>query len=265
VGNAKIAVITGAASGIGKACAHRLAALQYQLVLCDIDETRLEKTAVDLGDAVMFAASFDVANREHVAAFCEHIRDIAPAVDVLINNAGIGHIGTIESTTHEDWDRVLAVNLFAAIQFCRELAPMMKARKQGHIFNIASVLSFTPLADSIAYVTSKYALLGMSLSLRNQLSPHGVLVSAICPGFIATHILPKGRSQQQDMLSQHFEKYGAAPAVVANAIVAALESGRPIVPGTKLAHLLWWWSRLLPEGVEAMVLRVDRMRKRILK
>lgn len=256
-------VITGAGSGIGRATARGFAARGDDLVLCDLDEAALTAVVDELGERVRFAAVVDVADANQMAQFAQDAQAACDpdGVRVLVNNAGVAHVGGALATSLAQWNRVIDVNVRGVVHGCHFFAPRMVKAGRGVIINVSSVLGFTPLADAVAYVASKYAVLGMSQSMHRELERHGVAVCAICPGLIATNIINAATwggaapGSRRGRLAALFARSGASPEVVARAIMRAADRPSPVVPVTKEAWLMWAHARLVPEQVTARVAR----------
>jgi NAD(P)-dependent dehydrogenase (short-subunit alcohol dehydrogenase family) len=245
-------VITGAASGIGRATAQAFARRGARLLLCDRDAEPLAALSKELASHVELAERVDVSDRAAMAAFAAAAHAITPAVDVLVNNAGVAFAGRFLDTSLDDFDWVINVNLRGVVHGCHYFAPAMVARGGGgQIINLSSVLGFWGAPQVSAYVASKFAVLGFSQSLRAELAQHRVGVTAICPGMIATSIVDRARygttiDGRRDQLVNLFAKRGATPAVVAEAIVAAAASNPAMRPVAMDGWLLWAMTRLTP-------------------
>ncbi|MBP9114657.1 MAG: SDR family NAD(P)-dependent oxidoreductase [Polyangiaceae bacterium] len=259
-------VITGAASGIGRATAKAYAAAGDTLYLCDVDEAGLASLKKELGDRVGLTATVDVSNAPEMKAFAEQVLERKGSVDILVNNAGVGLAGGLVETSLEDWNWILGINLMGVVHGCHYFAPSMMARKRGHIVNVASVLGFVGLGSTTAYATSKFAVLGFSESLRADLRPHDVHVTTICPGLIATNIAKEARtppawSAAQEQALEVFRKRGTPPEVVANAIVASTKRKGGLVPVSKDAWALYFARRFFPAALESFSALVERKLK----
>jgi NAD(P)-dependent dehydrogenase (short-subunit alcohol dehydrogenase family) len=249
----KIILVTGAASGIGRATAQKLGKAGGRLIVCDVNENGLRDLAAELGDACLMAERVDVSDREAMRAFAERVHERVPAVDVLINNAGVGLQGGILDTSLEDWDWILEINLGGVVHGCHFFVPKMVARQRGgHVVNVSSALGYFGAPGVIGYATSKFGVLGLSESLRAELGPRGISVSTICPGIIDTGIIQNTRfagDQAEDVRARvqklyRGRKYG--PDKVADAIVAAIRRGTPVVPVSPEAWALYAISRFVP-------------------
>jgi NAD(P)-dependent dehydrogenase (short-subunit alcohol dehydrogenase family) len=168
----------------------------------------------------------DVSDRGQMAEFAAAI----DTVDVLVNNAGVAVGGRFLDTRLEDWDWLLGVNLRGVVHGCHFFTPKMVARGAGgHVINISSILGIYAAPQVSAYVASKFAVRGLSQSLRAELAPHGIGVTAICPGMIATAIVADGRlsgdigTRKHNVVSR-FRERGAPPEKVAAAILDAVRT-----------------------------------------
>jgi NAD(P)-dependent dehydrogenase (short-subunit alcohol dehydrogenase family) len=231
----KIAVITGAGSGIGAATARLLARHGATVHVADLNADAAAAVAREIGGGATDHA-VDVSRPEEVEALAKAVFDGDGRVDILHNNAGIGHGGDIETTTVEDWQRVIGVNLLGVAYGVQAFAPRML--KQGHpatIINTGSEFGLIPVASMAPYCASKFGVVGMSEALDAELRPRGIRVVALCPGFINTPIVGREgtlRGQlaaDQDKIVAFYAKYGASPDTVAAAVLGAIARPRPIV------------------------------------
>ena len=183
----RLALITGAGSGIGEAIAHAVADAGARVVAVDIDGGAAERTAAAIGRA---AASFacDVTDRVGCDRLAVEIRNRTGAISILVNNAGIIRRGTVmEWNTRADWDATLAVNLDGPYNMVTAFLEQLRETK-GSIINIGSIQSFVALPNSAAYTTSKGGVRLLTKALAIELSPLGIRVNAIGPGFTATSL-----------------------------------------------------------------------------
>jgi len=172
-----VAVVTGAAQGIGRHCAEVLAAAGHRLALLDLH-------AADVPGAL--SVTGDVTSEADVARFAAAVADVYGRVDVLVNNAGIAHIAPAEHTDVSAWRRVLEVNLTGPFLLCHAFGPGMLERRSGSIVNIASVAGLRGVADRSAYNASKHGLIGLTRTLAVEWGGRGVRVNAVCPGWVKT-------------------------------------------------------------------------------
>lgn len=180
----KTALVTGAASGIGEAIAHAFATAGATVYLADLDLVAGERAASALratGADARFVA-LDVATPEAALELAATL----PALDLLVNNAGIGKVGTLLETTAADLDRLHAVNVRGPFNLCKAFVPAMLARGSGSVINLASVGGLIALRERLAYTTTKFAVVGLTKALALDHSHTGVRFNAICPGRVET-------------------------------------------------------------------------------
>jgi NAD(P)-dependent dehydrogenase (short-subunit alcohol dehydrogenase family) len=249
------ALVTGAASGIGRATALALSAAGCRLILCDLDAAGLSSLRDEVSTEVLLSETVDVGDRAAMQAFAAAVHERVPAVDVLVNNAGIGMTGTLWDTPLDAWDRVLRVNLYGVLHGCHLFVPPMIERGAGgHIVNVSSALGFFGAGGVNAYCTSKFAVFGLSESLRAELHPHKIGVSTICPGVIHTNIVADapvyGAGDDEEavrtQISEAFAKRAFPPAKVAAAIVKGVRKNRGVVTVAAESVSLYWIKRFSP-------------------
>lgn len=181
---AKTALVTGAGSGIGQAIAQTLAAAGAQVIVADLNATAGESTAAAIraaGGAASFAP-LDVADPAASAALATQ----AGPVHILVNNAGIGHVGNLLGTTAADLDRLHAVNVRGVFNLCKAFVPAMLERGSGSVVNLASIGGVVAVRDRLAYTITKHAVVGLTKALALDHSHTGVRFNAICPGRVET-------------------------------------------------------------------------------
>jgi NAD(P)-dependent dehydrogenase (short-subunit alcohol dehydrogenase family) len=173
----RVAVVTGAAQGIGRRVAEVLGAEGYALAVMD-----KQPVAADL------AVLGDVSTEADVIAFAAAVDERFGRVDVVVNNAGIAFITPLEETTLDEWRRVIDVNLTGPFLLCREFGRLMLGAGAGTIVNIASVAGLRGVADRAAYNASKHGLVGLTRTLAAEWGGRGVRVNAVCPGWVKTEM-----------------------------------------------------------------------------
>lgn len=167
-------------------------------------------------------------------ALAEEVFAAEGAVDILHNNAGIGHAGPVEETTLEDWERVLGVNLMGVVHGVHHFVPRMLEQGRGaHIVNTASGAGLVAWERMAPYCTSKFGVIGLTESLNAELAPKGIHLSAICPGLIYTDIFAAARlrgaqERQRSNITRFYERRGVTPDVVAEAVVDAIRRRKVI-------------------------------------
>ena len=196
----RVALISGAASGIGLATAQRLACDGVRVVLGDVDRAAVERVAQDIraegGEAL--AVTLDVADAKSAAAAIQEVESRVGPVDVLVNNAGVGTAGTILTTAAEEWDRMMTINVKGIFHLCRAAVPSMIARQQGVIINISSVAATVGLKDRAAYSASKGAVLALTRAMQADWMEHGIRVNAVLPGTIESPWVDRMTKDQPD-------------------------------------------------------------------
>jgi NAD(P)-dependent dehydrogenase (short-subunit alcohol dehydrogenase family) len=181
-----VAVVTGAAQGIGRRTAEVLAQRGYSTVLLDLENADETRVSIENRGGRALAVRGDVASEATARELSATLRDRFGRVDVLVNNAGISHICPAEKTTASDWRRVLDINLLGPFLLCRELGSMMLEKGSGSIVNVASVAGLLGVADRAAYNASKHGLIGLTRTLAAEWGGRGVRVNAVCPGWVKT-------------------------------------------------------------------------------
>lgn len=254
--NGKTVVITGAGSGIGRATALAFAQQGARIALCDVDRGRVDAVARELGkERVVVASVVDVADRAQMKAFADEVHAQVAAADVVVNNAGVGIGGSFLETSLDDWDWLLGINLRGVVHGCHFFIPKMVERGQGgHVANLSSILGIYPAPGATPYIASKFAVLGLSQSLRAELAPHHIGVTAICPGLIATSIISGSRmgkdmEHRRSKILDTFAKRGASPTIVADAIVDSVRTNPAVRPVGRDSWALSTLMRVAPRTV----------------
>jgi NAD(P)-dependent dehydrogenase (short-subunit alcohol dehydrogenase family) len=252
----KVACVTGAASGIGRATALELAQRGCDIALCDLDEAGLAETADrarSLGRRV-HAARVDVADVEQMERFADAALAALGRVDLLVNNAGIAVGGAFVDVPLDEFARVVGVNLMGVVHGCHVFLPRMLAQGTGgHVVNVASMAGYLAGPGSTSYTASKFAVIGFSESLRAELREDGIGVTALCPGIINTPIVRTSRAygaaaspSYRERGARLFERRNYGPERVARAILKAIAKNRAIAPVTPEAWVAYWVKRLFP-------------------
>ena len=254
----KIVVITGAGSGIGRATALAFARDGARVAASDIDQARLDSLATELGDRALLVKKVDVADRAQMAAFAADVHALVPVVDVVVNNAGVAVGARFLDTSLDDWDWLLGINLRGVVYGCHFFIPKMVERGAGgQLVNISSILGIYPAPQSTAYVASKFAVLGMSQSLRAELKPYRIGVTAICPGMVNTSIVDGSRTAglrggSKSRAAAAFRKFGAPPSLVAKAILDAVRTNPAVKTVGRDAWAIHALMRMAPRVTTAL-------------
>lgn len=181
-------VITGASRGLGRSIAERFAGdgQGHTLLLSARNKGKLESTANELRKAfpgvTIHSFACDISKKEEVKPFAEWIMKTVDRVDILVNNAGSFVPGSVYNEEDGSLEQMIAVNLYSAYHLTRALLPRMMERRQGHVFNMCSIASLKAYNSGGAYSISKFALLGFSRNLREEMKPHNIKVTAVLPG-----------------------------------------------------------------------------------
>jgi len=184
----KVAMITGAASGIGRAIAHVFAQQGAQVCVVDIQETQAQLVAQEISDAghQAFVYQADVTNATAVQQLVKRICTEHGGIHILVNSAGISHIGRLENTTEADFDRVFAVNVKGTFLCMQAALPVMKQQQQGVILNLASIAAHVGLPDRFAYSMTKGAVYAMTLSVAKDYIHDHIRCNSISPARVHT-------------------------------------------------------------------------------
>ena len=186
--NARVAVVTGSAQGIGRRTAEVLAGKGYALALLDVQSAAATCDAVRHQGGEVLAIRADVSVEGDVERAARQVEERYGRADVLVNNAGISFIRPAEETSAGDWRRVLEVNLTGPFLLSRAFGRMMLARQEGAIVNVASIAGLAGIGDRAAYNASKHGLIGLTRTLAAEWGGRGVRVNAVCPGWVKTEM-----------------------------------------------------------------------------
>lgn len=226
----RVAVITGAASGIGAALAQTLAARGCRLALADVDEAGLDAVAAGLPGAETLLRRVDVRHEDQVAGLVEAVVSRFGAAHLVVNNAGLTVTGRFLDTSAEDFRRVVDVNLWGVIYGCRHFLPVLLAQDQGHVVNLSSMFGIVGVPGQSAYCVTKYGVRGLSEALWEELAGTSVGVTVVHPGGVRTNIVraagvrdPKTRER----MVRYFDERTMPAEVAAERIVRAVEQGAP--------------------------------------
>lgn len=245
----KTALVTGAASGIGRGIALALAREGAHLYLIDVDDAGLAAVADEaakLGVSAMIDRC-DLTQPAEVTRALTTMQARCAPIDILVNNAGIAYYGPTHLMSAAQWDRLLGVNLLAPIQITRELLPVLRSRPEAHILNVCSVSGLVAGGRFAAYHTSKFGLVGFTAALRAEYGRQGLGVSALCPGPVLTNLYRQCDSSRTDKPVPEPPRWlcSSIDAVAAGAIKCIRRNKRQLLIGP-LAHLVSWANWLAP-------------------
>tara|TARA_B110000503_G_C7147486_1_gene413631 strand:- start:576 stop:1385 length:810 start_codon:yes stop_codon:yes gene_type:complete len=248
--NNKICLVTGAASGIGKAVCQSLLDSGATVVAVDVNKQQLVEWTSNQKNTVD-ARLLDVTDYNEFSTVIIDIVATYGQLDYLFNIAGITIAGEAVNLTIEHWRKVMSVDLDGTINGSTLAYKQMVKQGFGHIVNLASIQGLVPLPMEAPYVTAKYGVVGLSQALRVEGADLGVKVSVVCPGYVKTSIFEKSemvhidRKKHLDSL-ETYEKSGISPEGCAEAILQGVIKNKGIIPVTTPAKLFWWLSRLSP-------------------
>ena len=273
---ARVAIVTGGGSGIGEALCRALAARGDTVVVADIDGASAERVAGEIGNGATGnkarAAKVDVRDAEGMQALVDETVAEHGRLDLMVNNAGIAVGGDVLELTVAHWDRIIDVNLRGVVHGIHAAYPVMARQRSGHIVNTASMAGLTAPAYLAPYVAVKHAVLGLSLSLREEAKANGVNVTVVCPFWIDTPILdtsgpddlPKPESMKGGVRGMA-ERMGIySPDALAQDVLRGIDRKKAIVVAPRSGRVLWRVSRISPAGFSSLmgVMARREMKKR---
>ena len=267
IDNKSVAVITGAASGIGRALAVRFAGEGIAgIAISDVNGDGLNETAAmttDLGVAVS-AHVVDVSKLDQVQKFAGEVIEKHGRVTHLVNNAGVGLIGTFDQLSIEDFEWLMGINFWGVVYGCKVFLPLMIDQDDAHIINISSVFGLIAPEEQTAYCASKFAVRGFTESLRHELADTNVTVTCVHPGGVKTNIIKNSRvgenaaDEWKQQGAKLFDKIAkTSPEAAAEDIITAIKSNNPRLLIGKDARAISHLSRLFPKSYLRMIERLN--------
>lgn len=270
----KKCLITGAASGIGRATAVVAAGEGAELYLTDVQADGLEAVVAEIrakGGQVALYQAFDIADYDAVCAFARDIHSVHGSMDVLMNIAGISIWGSIDRLQHEHWRQVIEINLMGPIHVLESFVPkMIEAGRGGHIVNVSSAAGLFGLPWHAAYSASKFGVRGISEVLRFDLAQHGIGVSLVCPGAVNTplvgtvNIVGVDRNNPEVKATvKRFQRHAVTPEKAAQAILKGIKNNRYMVFTSPDIRVGYWFQRKFALPYE-LVMRLLNRQVRVL-
>jgi NAD(P)-dependent dehydrogenase (short-subunit alcohol dehydrogenase family) len=258
----KVAAITGAASGIGRALAVALADEGCHVAISDVDEAGLKETAVIIGNPNVRVTTHrvDVSVREQVRDYADEVVKLHGAVHLVINNAGVVVMETIEDLTYKDFEWLMGINLWGVVYGCKEFLPYLKEQPEGHIVNISSVNGIFTNPNNGAYCTAKFAVRGFTETLCQELSGSRIRVSCVHPGGIKTNIVRNAKYHKasdhsvghSDMVAIFEKLAGTTAEKAARSIIKGIKKDKRRIMIGPDAYVYDWLKRLLPVGLQTL-------------
>ena len=223
------AIVTGASQGMGKVISEKLLAEGFSIAVCARSKDKLAALQAEWNEkyptASIIAYDADLTNKDEVAAFATTVLASFPEIDLLVNNAGMYLPGTIADEPDGLLDQMIGINLYSAYHLTRKILPVMKRRGKGHIFNMCSIASLRAYPNGGSYSIAKYALMGFSENLREELKESGIKVTAICPGATYTPswegsgVHPSRIMEASDIAAMLWSAYNLSPQADVETIV----------------------------------------------
>lgn len=262
----KIAVVTGAGSGIGQATARALAKEGCHLALADINQTGLDATVagVETSGVKVSQHRVDVASKKEMERFAEEVVSHHSHVHIVVNNAGVSVFGDFIEQSIEDIEWVLGINLWGVIYGCKFFLPQLQKEKEGHIVNVSSSAGILPTPKMSIYTASKFAVRGLSETIRMELAKHNIGVTSVHPGMIKTNIPHATKYQEKDRKKQEtgaamFSKFGHPPEKAAHKIVKGIKNNSQRVLIGPEAYVFDMLKRAFPVGIDYLNRQLSRM------
>jgi len=251
----RIAIVTGGGSGIGRGISQELASRGARVVVADINVAGAKETvsAIKAGGGSAKAVRLDVRVPDEVRSVVESTAAAFGRLDYMFNNAGIGLSGNFEDLKLNHWKQIVDVNLWGVIHGCMYAYKVMLKQGSGHIVNTASLAGLVP-SSGAPYPTTKFGVVGLTLSLRIEAALHGIKASVVCPGFIKTPIFDTSVDISNTLTEEEKKEFlakfkMAGPEECARAVMKGIEKNRAVIPVTSLAWTVWRLNRMFPEFI----------------
>jgi NAD(P)-dependent dehydrogenase (short-subunit alcohol dehydrogenase family) len=265
----KIAIVTGGASGIGKAICIYLAQHGSKVIIADNNFKMADETASVLSSEGYNgkAVQVDVSNPSEIESLINNTASEYGRIDYLFNNAGISVNGEFQDISLEKWKEVFDVNLWGVIYGCWYVYPVMIKQGSGHIINTSSLAGLIPGGLTSTYSASKHAVVGFSLTLRSEAKLYGIKVSTLCPGYLRTNIQETTPNLSDFMNSEKNKKMNAdmkflTPEDCINQIMRGVRRNKGIIVSPIKHKICWWLHRLWPGFMPNMFVRIIRYMKK---
>lgn len=258
----KTAIVTGGASGIGRAIATELQRLGADVLIADIVGATEAAKAIGCRGVTL-----DVTDADAVNTVVREFSEERGRLDYIFNNAGIVVAGEAKVLEYVDWKRTIDVNVYGVINGVHAAYPLMVRQGFGHIVNTASAAGLVPTPESVPYGASKFAVVGLSRSLRAEGKAHGVKVTAICPGFVRTPIIDTakliGISKEKSIAL--IDKLGwMEPDDLAREVIKGVRENRALIIAPRSAQVIVWAARMFPDLADWVTAElVERLRAQL--
>ncbi len=262
----RYAIVTGAASGLGRALSIELAKDGWHIALADVNDAGAEETLEQVrqagGDGQV--EHLDVTQPEQWQALRDKLQPSWPGLDLLVNNAGVGCAGNVGEMPLDDWQWIVQINLWGAIYGCHTMVDWMKKNPHGaHIVNVASMAAIVSAPGMAPYNVTKAAMVSLSETLHGELKPYHIGATAVCPAFFPTGILEHGRFHKADQrkVANVLMSHSRATAEdVAKKVVRAVKRKQLYVFAPGVATFFWRLKRMMPKALLGFVARAYHAR-----
>lgn len=265
----RIAVVTGAASGIGRALALGLAQEGARLVLADINQAGLTETAALIqkaGHAKAVTYALDVSSRDDVQAFADDVEARFGGADIVLNNAGVTHFSKVEDLSYEDFEWIMNIDFWGVIHGTKSFLPQMRRKGSGHVVNISSIFGIVGAPAQSAYNAAKFAVRGFTEALRLEMRGSGIEISCVHPGGVKTGIMRTARYLQhvpndaREKMWSDFDLLPLLPAdKAAQIIIKGIKKNKKRIIVGNDARMMDWIQRLLPSSYGAILFRPSKI------
>jgi NAD(P)-dependent dehydrogenase (short-subunit alcohol dehydrogenase family) len=264
----RTAVVTGAGGGIGSALCRGLVAAGATVVCADLDVGKAEATAVSAaGPGRARAVSLDVTDAQAVQSLVDDVVGEHGRLDLMFNNAGITLLGETQDLTLAQWNAIIDVNLRGVVHGVVAAYPLMVRQGGGDIVNTASMGGLMAAGLLTSYVTTKHAVVGLSLALRSEAAAHGVGVTVVCPAAVETPMLDKGEIGQVKGRDYYLQGQGIRrpldPDDLAAQVLAAVAAGKAMVVTPRQARIAWRIGRFAPGFTQRASIRFVAKQRRL--
>ena len=256
----RVAVVTGAASGIGRATAVALAREGCALAIADLNEAGLQQTADEvraLGRKVSIHL-VDVSDKQRMQRFANEVHAEHGAVHILVNNAGVTVTSSFEEHSLEDWEWIVGINFWGVIYGCKFFLPYLKQAGEGHIVNLSSLFGLIGVPSQTSYCATKFAVRGFSEALWTELREHNIGVTSVHPGGVRTNIAKSARTEAEELKTQAVKliagRASIPPERCAALIIDAIKHDKMRQLVTKETHLIDVLKRFSPALSQRAVL-----------
>lgn len=267
----KVAVITGAGSGIGQEIAVAMAKEGCHIALCDISQKGLEETHKRLEPMGIKVSTHevDVSDKARMQALPEEIADIHGHIHILINNAGVASGMRFEEQSMTEFERVIAINLFGVVYGCKYFLPYLKKEQEAHIVNISSIAGLIGNPILGAYSASKFAVRGFSESLWHEVGDYNIGLTVAFPGFTRTKIFDQANLSETVKEQEYFDffkntlaKKGTPPERVAKRLVYGIKKNKLVIVTGPDTFMMWFLLRFNPRRAFKVIQKIYQSGKR---